>query len=184
MRWKSLFEDLEAQVEAAERSELEAEVRDRTRREAALVRTSDRLRAAVGHPLGVTVVGAGLLRGVLLDAGEDWLLLQEAGGAETLVPSAALLGVTGLGRATSAPGSEGQVARRLDLRWALRGLARSRAGVQLVVRDGTPLSGTLDRVGAHHVELAEHLQGELRRAAAVQQVRLVPLTALAPVRSS
>ncbi len=182
MRWKSLFDDLEGQVEAAERADLDAEVRDRTRREAALVRTSDRLRAAVGHPVAVDVLGSGPLRGQLLDAGEDWLLLQEPTGREVLVPSGGVLGITGLGRATRAPGSEGEVERRLDLRWALRGLARSRAGVQLVLRDASVLSGTLDRVGSDHVELAEHAAGEARRAAAVQGVRLVPLCALALVR--
>jgi len=183
MRWQALFDDLEAEFEAAEREELDAEVRDRTRRETALVRTVDRLRAATGHPVVVTVPG-GSVRGVLRDTGDDWLLLEEQGTREALVPLAAVLGVSGLGRRTEVPGSEGELARRLDLRWALRGLVRSRAGVQLVLVDGAVLSGTLDRVGADHVELAEHPAGEARRASAVLQVRLVPVAALAVVRSS
>ena len=181
MRWISLFADLEAQFEAAEAADLELEVRDRTRREASLIRTVDRLRAARGAEVTAVLPGAGPVAGLLRDAGEDWLLLEQPGGREVLVPLAAVLSLTGLGRRTSGE-QEGEVARRLDLRWALRGLARSRAPVQVVLVDGAVLTGTLDRVGADHVDLAEHVAGEARRAASVQGVRLVPLPALALVR--
>jgi hypothetical protein len=183
MRWERLFADLEAQLLAAHAAELAGETSERTRRELALVRTPDRLAGSRGHPVAVSVHGPGVLRGVLRDAGVDWLLLEEPGAREILVPLHAVLSVTGLGAATAVPGSEGRVGRRLDLRWALRGLARSRAAVALGLRDGSTLSGTLDRVGADHVELAEHGPGETRRAGAVREVRLVPLGALSAVRS-
>lgn len=184
MRWDELFADLAAQAEAAEAADLAGEVRDRTRAELGQLHLGDRLRPAVGTGLVVALSGAGTVRGLLVDTGPDWLLLEETGRVQLLVSSAAVLGITGVGPQVSAPGSEGELARRLDLRWALRGLARSRAGVQLVLVDGSVPSGTLDRVGADHVDLAEHPPGEPRRAPAVRQVRLVPLTALAAVRSS
>ena len=182
MRWKGLFDDLEGQLAAAEAAQLAGEVADRTRREAALVRLVDRLEAFEGHELVLHVQGAGLLRGRLVDTGPDWLLLDE-GGDELLVPVAAVLGVTGPGSRAGAPDGSA-VAARLDLRWALRGLARSRTGVSLTLVDGSQVTGTLDRVGADHLDVAEHGRGEARRAGAVRQVRLVPLAALGVVRSS
>ena len=71
----------------------------------------------------------------------------------------------------------------LDLRRALRGLARDRTAVQVVLDDGGVLSGTLDRVGADYVELAEHAADLPRRAEAVQGVRAIVITAVAVVRT-
>ncbi len=183
MRWQGLFDDLEAQFDAAEAAELAGEVAERTRREAALLRLVDRLRPAAGQPVTVHVPGTGPLRGQLRDCGTDWLLLEEAAGREVLIPLAAVLGVGGLGARAASPAEENHVAKRLDLRWALRGLARNRSGVALGLVDGSVVSGTLDRVGADHLDIAEHGAGEPRRASAVRQVRLVPLSAVALVRS-
>jgi len=182
MRWQALFDDLEAQFEAAQAAQLTAEVAERERREAALLTLVDRLRPAVGAEVVLHVAGGDLVRGRLLDCGTDWLLVADPAGREVLVALPAVRGVTGAGRSTSA-GDEGVVAKRLDLRWALRGLARNRSGVSLGLTDGSIVTGTLDRVGADHVDLAEHGPGEPRRAGLVRQVRLVPLPAVALVRS-
>ena len=183
MRWDDLFRDLEAQLEAAASAEQDAEVADRSRREAALLGLVDRARAAVGHPVVVRVLGAGPVDGTLTDVGSQWLLLADPAGREALVPLAAVVSVAGLRAWSGTPGSPGQVFVRLGLGSALRGIARDRAAVQAWLIDGSTVSGTVDRVGADFVEISEHATGELRRSGEVTGVRTVPFAGLALVRS-
>jgi hypothetical protein len=74
------------------------------------------------------------------------------------------------------------VATRIDIRLALRGLVQDRAAVVVTLVDGSTASGTIDRVGADFVEIADHAPGEPRRRAAVRAIRTLPLGALALVR--
>lgn len=182
MRWARLFADLEAQFEAEDAADLASEIASRTRHEIGRLTMSDRLSASVGHPMRVTCAGAAELAGQLRDVGSGWLLLDEGLGREILVNLASVSAVQGVGqRSVSAP--ETPVTRRLDFRYALRGLARDRAPLQILLTSGPVLTGTLDRVGADFAELAEHLSGDLRRKAEVQAVRLVSLSAIAALRS-
>jgi hypothetical protein len=183
VRWQRLFADLEAQAEALAASDFEAELAERTRIEVGKLRLVDRLRPAVGHVVQVSCAGAGWVRGRLDRVGSDWLLITEDPGREIVVSLSAVASVVGLGALSTTPGSEGRVASRLDLRHALRGLVRDRAPVELVLIGGMALGGTLDRIGADFVELAEHPRGEARRARAVCRVHTVPLGALAAVRT-
>jgi hypothetical protein len=182
-RWEALFADLDAEFEAAEAAELDAEVRDRARREVARLHLADRLAPAVGHPVVVTVRGAGAVRGRLADAAPEWLLVSEPPALDCLVPAAAVLAVSGLGAASVEPGTGSRVAARLTLGYALRGLARRRTPVALTLVDGSALDGTFDRVGGDFVELAEHPAGEARRPGAVRAVRTVPFHAIGAVRA-
>jgi hypothetical protein len=184
MRWDELFDDLEAQFDEAATADLAAEVTDRSRREVSVLRLVDRLRPVIGRPLTVRLVGAGVIEGDLTAVGPDWLLLAEAGGREALVPAPAVLWIGGLAAQTATPHGEGQVVARLDLAYALRGIVRDRSGVALTLIDGSTAAGTLDRVGADFVELAEHPPGEPRRPDAVRAVRAYPLASLAVVRRS
>lgn len=184
MRWESLFADLEGELAAADAAALDLEVRDRTRREVARLTLVDRLRPAVGLPVAVTVAGAGVLRGRLARVGPDWLLIEGPAGADVVVALAAVLGVTGLGAHSTTPGTAGAVASRLGLGYALRGLASRRVAVSVALVDGSTCAGTLDRVGADLVELAEHPPGEPRRTAEVRAVRAVPFAAIAVVRGT
>lgn len=183
MRWEQLFGDLAAQFDAAEAADLSSEVADRTRREWATTQLSQRLLASCGAHLRVTVAGGAAEVGVLSDAGPDWLLLAtgRAGAtAESLVPLSAVTSISGLGGHSAA--ELGTVERTLTLGWALRAVVRDRAPVTLVLTDASTLCGTLDRVGADYVDLAEHPLDEPRRDSALRGVRTVPLSALGVVR--
>ena len=178
MRWTYLFEDLESQAESLADAERDGEVAERARIEAGRLTLLDRLRGATGHPISLRCAGIGPCSGVLERVGRDWLLIAEPTGAETLVPLHSVLGVGGLGRHSSAPESTIE----LGLRSVLRGITRDRAPVRLILTDGTPVDGTLDRVGADFVEVAEHPIGEPRRPGVVQGVRTVPLCGFGAVR--
>jgi hypothetical protein len=182
MRWERLFDDVEAQLEAAHRAELAGEVADRTRREVARLRLVDRLRASIGADLQLHIAGAGAICGRLRRAGEGWLLLAPDSGPSALVLRDAVLTVDGLPAAAAEPGSEGAVLSRMGVGHALRAVARDRSPVSVVLRDGTRLDGTLDRVGADFADLALHPAGEARREAAVRSVRAVTFEGMAVLR--
>jgi hypothetical protein len=182
VRWENLFADLDAQLEELEAAEQSAEVADRTRREIAQFRLVDRLRPAFGHPVTVHTLG-GKVSGRIAGVGTDWLLVAEDHQrAEALVPLDAITGIVGLGALTAAPGSEGKVAAKLTLAYALRGIARDRAPVAVALRDNVMVTGTIDRVGADFFEMAEHGPGEVRRRTEISGVRTVPFAGVGFVR--
>jgi hypothetical protein len=182
MRWDGLFADLEAQAEALEIAERAAEIDERARVEIGRIRLLDRLRPAGGLPVLLRCRGDVAVAGPLRRVGPDWLLVDEGGEREALVVLAAVLGVSGLARLSGVPDSETVVESRLGLRHALRGIARDRSAVRITDQSGTTVDGTIDRLGADHIEIAEHAAGELRRRADVRDVVVLPLAALAVVR--
>ena len=184
MRWEQLFADLEGQLDEQEAAADQAEEASRARAEYGRVRLSDRLRGALRQELSVRCRGTGELTGRLFGVGVDWLLLTDAQGREVVVATGAVIAVAGLGAGTAPATAEGAVARRLDLRRALRGLARDRAAVTVLLEDGSVLGGTIDRVGADFLELAEHPLDQPRRRAVVTSVRAVPLPVVVAVRTS
>jgi hypothetical protein len=179
-RWAALFADLEGELAAADAAELEAEVRDRARREVARLRLTDRLTAALGHEVAVTTHGADTVRGTLADAAPEWLLLATGPASEALLPTRNVLTVDGLGALSEEPTA---TTERLTLSYALRALARRRSPVTVTLTDGGTTSGTFDRVGGDFAELAVHPAGEPRRPHAVTRTRTIPLAAIAAVRS-
>jgi hypothetical protein len=94
-----------------------------------------------------------------------------------------VLAVGGLGRQTAAPAEDGIVRRGLDLRRAARALARDRSAVTVVLEDGAALVGTIDRVGADFLEVAEHALDDPRRAGAVRGMRAGALSAVTLIRT-
>lgn len=179
MRWDRLFEDLEAQVAAQTRLELDAEIAERTRIERSRVTLGGRVVGALGSEVVLRLRGGTVLRGRLEDSGDGWLLLLEAGGRQALVSGTALLGLSGLGR----PRDDTR-ARRFGIGTAVRGISRDRRAVVVTDTDGGTVHGTIDAVGADAFDLAEHPLDSPRRAEHVHGQRVVPFAAVAVITST
>lgn len=177
MRWEDLFGDLEAQLAAENAADLAADADQQRRLEIGRTTIVQRLRAAAGRDVAVGVDDQ-VISGRVEGLGPDWLLV--GGRTDTLIPLAAVGWVQGLGRASDVS-EPGRVWSRLGVRSALRGLARDRVVVRLHYAAGPPVNGTIDRVGADHLDLAVHPADQPRRASAVTAVRTVPLSAVRAV---
>jgi hypothetical protein len=184
VRWDALFDDLAAQGTALEQAELAAEVAERTRGETGRIGLVDRTRAAVGLELQILVRGAPALTGRLARAGADWLLLDEPDRRETLIASAQVVSVRGLGRAAAVPGSAGVVESRIGFRQVLRAVARDRSRVRIHLADGSVRAATIDRVGADFVDVAIQLPAAPRRSAELCGSELLVIAAISAVRRS
>ena len=171
-----MFADLEARLEAEERAAMEGEVMDLVRAERGRLAIRDRLRAHIGEPLTWSLAGdEQALSGRLLDVGADWVLIAVTTG-ELLVPLAAVHSIVGLTRFTAADG--GEVARRIGIGVILRGLSRDRALVRVRLCGDQHVTGTIDRVGTDHFDVAVHPDDEPRRERAVREVRCLLLPAI------
>lgn len=198
MRWDRFFEDLEDQLDSeweAERAALDSEA-ERLRLSRVTLR--ERVAALCGEAAGevsLEVTGSTALSGRIGAVGKDWVALErpaaERPGADHgpfVVPLVAIstlrLAHTDLLRSArpAASGPRSALAERMTLGFVLRDAARRRIGVTVQLADGHALSGTIDRAGADHLDLALHDPGLPRRGSEVTGFRLVPFGAIAWVR--
>lgn len=186
MRWTELFDDLEAQLVAQEAAELQGEVVEHTRAVAGQVLLRERLLADVGQSVRLALRGGAVVDGTVTELARDWLVVQErlsARDREVLVVTASIVSVRGLsGR--SDPGRRSSVQRSLDLRHALRALSRDRALVRVRDVEGGVTVGTIDRVGADHLDLSAHPDDLPRRSRDVHSVVTIPHASLTSVTRS
>lgn len=179
MRWDRLFDDLEAQLVAQERLELDAEVSERTRAERSKIALSDRLLGATGERVTVHLAAGRRVEGLIADVGDGWFVLEDRG-RPVLVPVHAVVGVVGL---PHRPRSESS-ARRLGLGYALRAVSRDRRPVHVHDVYGGLVSGTIDAVGADVLDVSEHAPDEPRRGENVRARRALPFAAVASVTAA
>jgi hypothetical protein len=195
VRWDRFFDDLEDQLASeweAERAALDTEAE---RLRLSRVQLSERLTLlAAREGMAPTVASFDLADGATLRAsvtgvGADWVALAVADGpgGAVVVPFASI-GTIGMPHAdllrTARPAPpRSPLADRLTFGFVLRDLVRRRAGVAVHLVSGRVLTGTIDRAGADHLDLAVHDRGAPRRADAVSGYRLVPLAAIAWIRA-
>lgn len=184
MRWDALFSDMEAQFAEGGRLSMEAEISERARVDAAGLSLADRLRGSLGTHVKVHLVSGAVFEGTLVYAGVDAFVLNDRR-HQVLVPHFAVESYTGLGRfSVSEPSA---VRRSIGLSNALRGLARDRSELTVLLRSGSAqdsgMAGVIDKVGRDYLDLAALRPGEVRRAPHVGHVCTVPFSALAAIRS-
>jgi hypothetical protein len=153
-----------------------------------------------GAPGGAQLLQVVLLAGETITVrptafGRDWLAadliaaaapLAVPAGIQCVLPLAAIAGVIlNSGQVEASLGAESEsaarVVERIGLPFVLRDLCRRRRSLGLLTATGT-LSGTIDRVGRDHIDLAVHAPGTLRRPRDVAHVRIVPLAHIHLVR--
>ena len=148
MRWEALFDDLERQFLQAVRASKDEEVADLAEAEQAQVSLADRLRARHGQEVTLRLRDGSDVRGTVLDAAVQWLLVSDAG-RRVLVPTSAVAAARSLGAAApEAP----VVERRLRLTHVLRAVAREQSEVVVRTTAGD-YRGRLTRVAADHVDV-------------------------------
>ncbi|MGL5856851.1 MAG: hypothetical protein ACRC35_00310 [Angustibacter sp.] len=180
MRWDRLFDDLEGQLAAQASAELAAEVAERTRAERASITVADRLAAWLGRSCTIHAQGDVRIVGTLCEVAAQWAVVEEPFGPVLLL-TASVTGVHGIGSGADRSQASG-VGRRLGLGVVLRGIARDRTPVRITLVTGDVVVGTIDAVGADHLDLAEHAADVPRRMAQLRGARLVPWWSMTCVR--
>lgn len=187
MRWDELFADLEGQLEdglGGEERELRVE-EERLRVGRATMRDRVSSIAALHEPLRMRLAGGAVHALTPRTVGRDWVSGDLAGtAAQAVVPLAAvaaLLPTSQQLERSLEPAGGGGVTDRLGLAFVLRDLARRRRVVQLHTRSGTT-TGTLDRVGRDHLDVAVHPVDQWRRASDVHHVEVLALAELLLLR--
>ncbi len=186
MRWDHLFDDLSAQLEHELQSEQVDLEQEEERLRIGRLPVRERLvalRRAPGDHGAVTVrlVTGDVLTVRLVTVGRDWFAGSVEGSGRVVQAAIPIAGVDALlltpdQAATSlVPVAEAsELGARLGLPFLLRDLCRRRTAVTIRTR-ASEATGTIDRVGRDHVDLAEHELDQPRRSSVVRRVRVIAL---------
>ena len=188
MRWDSLFDDLEGQLEQELRAEEFDQHAEEERLRIGRLGLRDRLVAIheqatrdVDRTVRIILKSGEHLDLRALSFGRDWFTARLEGDGrrpvQYVVPLAGIATLV-LTRAqvelSLAPTeAESTLASRLTLPFLLRDLCRRRAGVDVRTALGD-VHGTIDRVGRDHLDLATHEAGRARRQSSVVDYRTIP----------
>lgn len=192
MRWERLFQDLEDQLDRETDAELEDIARDEERLRIARLSLIERVRDFLGLPVEVPTLSISInqlmLACAVVRCGRDWILVQvhEPGSlmGTALIPITAVRSVrisasnrSQLSRPPhdASAGNRHGLSSDIAFSFVLRDLCRRRRHVTL--RCGTTeTSGTIERVGKDHVDIAVHAARFPRSAESVSHVEIVSLT--------
>lgn len=175
-RFDDLLAGIAAEVAAADAAALDADIAEVERAARAEAHLLDRLRAQ--RHVTLEVVGGPMVSGLVAVVGRDVIVLAADDG-DWAIPVWGIAAVVNPAEGTAFAGS---VTERLGLASVARSWARQRSVVRVMRVGAMPLDGTIDAVGADHLEVAEHDPGEPRRPEAVRRQVLIPLGAVSALR--
>jgi hypothetical protein len=185
VRWDRFFDDLEDQLASeweAERAALDTEAE---RLRLSRVTLAERLRGlSTAGSCAFEFTDGTVATGAVAAVGADWVGISlEATRGAVLAPFGGLLAVGAsqpdlLRSARPEQAAARGLAERMNIGFVLRDLARRRLPVALHTVSRT-LTGTIDRAGADHLDLALHDPGAPRRAVDVRGHRVVPFASIA-----
>ncbi len=190
MRWDRFFTDLEDQLASeweAERAALDTEA-ERLRLSRVALRDRLGMLAHADTACSFEIVDGSAHTARVSAVGADWVALDpaEGHGRGLIVPLASLASIAvahpELLRSARPGPAPSAIAERMTLGFVLRDLVRRRCAVALQLAGGRSLTGTIDRAGADHLDLALHDAGAPRRADEVRGHRIVPFAAIAWLR--
>jgi hypothetical protein len=190
VRWDRFFDDLEDQLASeweAERAALDTEAERLRLSRVTLRERLTQLCAEGGAAPAVAVdfADGSSMRATVTAVGADWVAVVPAEGRSgaVLAPFASVSSIgmphPDLLRSARPAAARPGLSDKLTFGYVLRDLVRRRAGVVVHLVTGRALSGTIDRAGADHFDLAVHEPGAPRRADAVTGHRIIPFPALA-----
>lgn len=175
-RFDDLLAGLALEAAAADAAALDADIAEVERAARAESYALDRLRAQ--REVSLEIAGGPLVSGLVALVGRDVVVLVADDG-DWAIPLWGITAVIHPGERTRAAAS---VSERLGLASIARSWARQRSVVRVLRVGAGPLDGTIDSVGADHLEIAEHDPGEPRRPDAVRRQVLIPLGAVSAIR--
>lgn len=175
-RFDDLLAGILAEADAADAAALDADIAEVERAARAESRLLDRLRAQ--RHVSIEITGGGRVDGLVAAVGRDVVVMAAEDGDWALATwgIAAVIDLGPGAREVASP------SERLGLASVARAWARQRSVVRVLRIGSGPLDGTIDMVGADHLELAEHDPGEPRRGDAVRRRVSIPLGAIAALR--
>ena len=175
-RFDALLAGIVAEAEAADAAALDADIAEVERAARSESHLLDRLRAQ--REVVLEIAEGGLVTGLVAAVGRDVVVLAADDG-DWAIP---VWGITAVVNPVEGVEQPRTLTERLGLASVARSWARQRNVVRIMRLAGAPLDGTIDAVGADHVELAEHDPGEPRRQEAVRRQVLIPLGAISAIR--
>ncbi|MEY3732685.1 MAG: hypothetical protein RL347_44 [Actinomycetota bacterium] len=175
-RFDALLAGIAAEMEAADAAALDADIAEVERAARAESHLLDRLRAQ--RQVSLELAEGGMVSGLVAAVGRDVVVLAADDG-DWAIP---VWGISAVVNPDDGVEQRRTVSERLGLASVARSWSRQRSIVRVMRLAGAPLDGTIDAVGADHLDLAEHDPGEPRRADAVRRQVLVPLGAISAIR--